>query len=216
MENVLSKRFPAAVQRRNPEIWCGDERDRTVGLLSAIPRPPNEIDSLRTQTFFRFRERQQFSITARKTLTWASLGGIRVRDRQLKRRRTAMDIDDLRRRADAGNVAAQSILGVLYLEGGEIDLNYAEALRLLSGAAAKGASRAMLNLARMYHEGIGCPRTPSKQVAGMRRRHREESFSRRSHSPGCTRPGRLEGEPRGSGEVVWGGRRAGGESRGLR
>ncbi len=71
-----------------------------------------------------------------------------------------MDIDELRRRADAGNVASQSILGILYLEGRDTEANYAEALRLLSAAAAKGASRAMLNLARMHHEGIGTPADP--------------------------------------------------------
>jgi TPR repeat protein len=35
-----------------------------------------------------------------------------------------MNIQDLRRKAESGNVAAQSILGACYLEGFETDVDY--------------------------------------------------------------------------------------------
>jgi len=66
-----------------------------------------------------------------------------------------MDIDGLRRKAAAGNCAAQSVLGALYLDGIDTEVNYAEAFRFLSAAANQGASRAIANLARMFAEGLG-------------------------------------------------------------
>lgn len=66
-----------------------------------------------------------------------------------------MNIDDLRERAASGSVVAQSILGICYLQGTEVEVDYNEALRLLSLAAEKGASRASVSLARMYEEGLG-------------------------------------------------------------
>jgi TPR repeat protein len=69
-----------------------------------------------------------------------------------------MDIPDLRRKADSGNVAAQAILGSCYLDGIDVEINYGEAFRLLSAAAGQGASRAVANLARMYAEGLGIPK----------------------------------------------------------
>jgi TPR repeat protein len=54
-------------------------------------------------------------------------------------------------------VAAKTILGISYLEGSGVDVNYDEAFRLLSEAAAQGASRAIVYLASMYAEGRGVP-----------------------------------------------------------
>jgi TPR repeat protein len=69
-----------------------------------------------------------------------------------------MNIPDLRQKAESGNVAAESILGICYLDGVEMQVDYALALRFLSAAAAKGASRAMVGLARMHAEGLGIPK----------------------------------------------------------
>ncbi|MGC2210979.1 MAG: tetratricopeptide repeat protein [Candidatus Korobacteraceae bacterium] len=66
-----------------------------------------------------------------------------------------MDIAVLRNKAKDGNVAAQTILGICYLDGIDVEADYHEALRLLSAAAGSGASRAMLNLARIHSEGLG-------------------------------------------------------------
>jgi TPR repeat protein len=70
----------------------------------------------------------------------------------------AMNIPDLRQKADSGDLASQTALGVCYLEGLGAERNYSDAFRLLSQAAERGASRAMVNLARMYLEGLGVPR----------------------------------------------------------
>lgn len=68
-----------------------------------------------------------------------------------------MSIEDLRRKADAGNVVAQSILGLSYLYGIDVPVDLAEALRLLSMAVAAGAPRAAFGLAEMYRQGLGVP-----------------------------------------------------------
>ncbi len=41
------------------------------------------------------------------------------------------------------------------MDGLDVDVDYPKAFRLLSEAASKGASRAILNLARMYAQGLG-------------------------------------------------------------
>jgi TPR repeat protein len=66
-----------------------------------------------------------------------------------------MNIPDLQRKAQAGSVVAQSVLGACYLDGVDVEINYPEAFRLLSAAADRRAPRAMANLARMYAEGLG-------------------------------------------------------------
>ena len=71
------------------------------------------------------------------------------------------DIPDLRKKADSGNPAAQSILGVCYLHGIDVDVNYSEAFRLLSVAK---TSRAVVNLAWMYAEGLGIPKDMAQAI----------------------------------------------------
>ncbi len=66
-----------------------------------------------------------------------------------------MDMTDLRNKAESGSCVAQSVLGMCYLSGIDVEVNYQEAFRLLSAAANQGASRAVVNLARMYAEGLG-------------------------------------------------------------
>jgi TPR repeat protein len=66
-----------------------------------------------------------------------------------------MNIDELRTQAEAGSVVAQTILGICYLHGIDVGVDCAEAFRLLSKASERGASRAMLNLAGMFHRGQG-------------------------------------------------------------
>jgi TPR repeat protein len=66
-----------------------------------------------------------------------------------------LNISDLRKESDSGSRAAQGALGICYLYGHEVEVNYKEAFRLLSLA---GASRAVVNLARMHAEGLGVPK----------------------------------------------------------
>ena len=72
-----------------------------------------------------------------------------------------MNIPELRRKAESGSVVDQAVLGLCYLYGREVEIDYSEALRLLSIAKDKGASRAVVNLARMYAEGLGIPKDVS-------------------------------------------------------
>src|SRR5262245_10751081 len=69
-----------------------------------------------------------------------------------------MNIPELQQKAESGSVVAQSTLGICYLYGREVEFNYQEAFRLLSAAKDKGASRAVVNLAHMYAEGLGVPK----------------------------------------------------------
>jgi TPR repeat protein len=45
-----------------------------------------------------------------------------------------MDIEDLRRWAEAGSPSAQTILGISYLHGYDVVVDYSEAFKLLSAA----------------------------------------------------------------------------------
>ena len=72
-----------------------------------------------------------------------------------------MDIPDLRKKSDSGSRAAQGALGICYLYGHEVEVNYKEAFRLLSLA---GTSRAVVNLARMHAEGMGVPKDLAEAI----------------------------------------------------
>ena len=76
-----------------------------------------------------------------------------------------MDVTELKRKAEAGNCAAQSLIGAYYLFGHEsIRIDYTEAFRFLSAAARRGSSRAVANLAFIYEEGLGIPRDIAKAI----------------------------------------------------
>jgi TPR repeat protein len=75
-----------------------------------------------------------------------------------------MNIADLKREAESGSIVAQSILGICYLYGRGVRVNHKEAFRLLSAATEKRASRAVLNLARMYAEGLGIPQDLAEAI----------------------------------------------------
>jgi TPR repeat protein len=75
-----------------------------------------------------------------------------------------VDIDKLHQKAAAGNVVAQCVLGICYLDGIDVGVDYAQALRLLSAAAEHGAPRAVAALARMYSEGLGVSKNIGEAV----------------------------------------------------
>jgi uncharacterized protein len=75
-----------------------------------------------------------------------------------------MDIEGLRARAAAGSCVAQTVLGICYLDGIEVGVDYAEAFRLLTSASEMGAPRAVLNLARMYAQGLGVSRDTRRAI----------------------------------------------------
>jgi TPR repeat protein len=65
------------------------------------------------------------------------------------------EIEKLREKAEKGSVVAQSVLGIRYLHGYDVERDYAEAFRWLSAASAHHAPRAMVNLGIMYEHGLG-------------------------------------------------------------
>lgn len=69
----------------------------------------------------------------------------------------ALDIEEMRRKAEAGSCVAQGVLGACLLYGIEVEVDYAEAFRWLSAAAEQRASRPTLHLAYMYQQGLGTP-----------------------------------------------------------
>jgi TPR repeat protein len=75
-----------------------------------------------------------------------------------------VNISDLRQKAESGSVVAQSILGICYLNGTDVEVDYNEAFRLLSAAAGRGAPRAATNLARMYADGLAVPQNLSEAI----------------------------------------------------
>ena len=91
-----------------------------------------------------------------------------------------MNISDLRKEADSGNVVAQTVLGTCYLDGTEVEINHAEAFRLLSLAADRGAARAMVNLARIYMEGLGVSKDLAEGIRWYEEPRKEARSKRRS------------------------------------
>lgn len=75
-----------------------------------------------------------------------------------------MDIAGLRRESESGNLIALTILGICYLDGIGVPVNYGEAFRLLSQAAQHRLPRAEVNLARMHAEGLGTPQDPAAAI----------------------------------------------------
>jgi TPR repeat protein len=75
-----------------------------------------------------------------------------------------MDIEEKRRLAEAGSCAAQSILGLSYLYGYNVEVDYKEAFRFLSAAADQGSSRAVLNLGIMHAKGLGIPQNVPEAI----------------------------------------------------
>jgi len=58
---------------------------------------------------------------------------------------------------EEGSVVAQGFLGISYLYGLDVPMGYAAALRWLTPAVERGASRPTFHLGRMHEEGWGVP-----------------------------------------------------------
>jgi TPR repeat protein len=75
-----------------------------------------------------------------------------------------MDLVEKRRKAEAGSCVAQTTLGISYLYGVDVAVDYKEAFKFLSAAATQGASRAVLNLGIMYAKGLGIPQNATEAI----------------------------------------------------
>ena len=68
-----------------------------------------------------------------------------------------MNVRELQSEAEGGSVVAQGLLGISYLYGNDVPTDYTVALRWLTAAADRGASRPIFHLGRMHEEGWGVP-----------------------------------------------------------
>lgn len=60
--------------------------------------------------------------------------------------------------AQAGDVAAQYNLGVMYFEGKDAPQDYLEAAKWYGAAADQGDGQAQFNLGLMFYQGLGLPK----------------------------------------------------------
>ena len=74
----------------------------------------------------------------------------------------AQDFDEVKRKAQKGDVEAQYDLGVMYAEGQGVAQNYGEAMKWVKKAAKKGNAEAQYKLGWMYAAGKGVSRNPGK------------------------------------------------------
>ena len=80
----------------------------------------------------------------------------------------AQDFDEVKRKAEKGDVEAQYDLGVMYAEGQGVAQNYAEAMKWVKKAAKKGNAEAQYKLGWMYAAGKGTSRNAKKAVKWYR------------------------------------------------
>ncbi|MES1261335.1 MAG: hypothetical protein ABUS49_06315 [Acidobacteriota bacterium] len=77
----------------------------------------------------------------------------------------ALDIQEIRRRAEAGSAVNECALGLCYLYGVDVPVDYGRAFGLLFSAAGKRVTRARLHLGFMYVEGWGTRRNVPEAIA---------------------------------------------------
>ena len=83
-------------------------------------------------------------------------------------RAAAIDVEQTRRRAAAGDARAQNDLGLAYHHGDGVERDAFEAFRWYSAAAAHGLATAEYNLGLLYDEGVGMPRDPAQAARWYR------------------------------------------------
>ncbi|MFQ5983968.1 MAG: tetratricopeptide repeat protein [Alphaproteobacteria bacterium] len=87
----------------------------------------------------------------------AARGGLEEGNKALERGDFAGALTELRPLAEAGDAAAQNLLGVMHVRGFGVAQDYAEAARWYRMAAAQGLARAQNNLGTLYRFGLGVP-----------------------------------------------------------
>ena len=76
----------------------------------------------------------------------------------------ALAIELWRPLADAGDLKAQTYMGLMYDNGWGVPQDYAEAHRWFKGAAEKGYAKAQYHLAFSYHQGRGVQRSQTEAL----------------------------------------------------
>jgi TPR repeat protein len=88
-----------------------------------------------------------------------------------------MNIPKLQEEAATGSVVAQGVLGLCYLLGDEVAVDYEQAFKWLSMAAKRGASRSQWGLAHMLAEGLGVEKNMAEAIPLFKSAARTGEFS---------------------------------------
>ena len=77
----------------------------------------------------------------------------------------SIDIDEMRRKAEAGDTTSQAILGTLSMHGEEgIAVDYAEAFKWLSAANAEKTIYYLTDLGHLYEHGLGVQKDTTEAI----------------------------------------------------
>jgi TPR repeat protein len=133
------------------------EKERQALRRAAASQAAEDDSGINFEDIPRLTDEQLASMAPLRDV--AKGGGKRVRLAQSKNLRYLIEVDmniaNLHEKAKSGSVVAQTVLGICYLDGIDVEVDYSEALRLLSDAARQGAPRAVASLGRMYAQGLG-------------------------------------------------------------
>jgi len=78
-------------------------------------------------------------------------------------------LDELRQKAEQGDVSAQSVLGAMYVTGQGVPKDEAEAIKWLRKAAEQGEATAQYNLGNMYFDGLGVAKDEVEAARWLRK-----------------------------------------------
>lgn len=143
--------------------WLRRRAEKTAasGDADAIARVANEIITILSFPEFNLNEEEQ-----------ASVG--RVIEALIRRRAKIMadregDVESVRKRAEAGDPAAQRALGFRYSQGVDVEKDEKKAFEWTRKAAEQGDAKAMLNLANDYAHGDGVAKDRAKAIIWYRK-----------------------------------------------
>lgn len=143
--------------------WLQRRAEKPVasGDADAIAKVANEIINILSFPEFNLNEEEQDAVG-------------REIDSLLHRRNKIMadregDVESVKKRAAAGDPAAQRALGFRYSQGVDVEKDEKKALEWTKKAAEQGDAKAMLNLANSYANGDGVAKDKTKAITWYRK-----------------------------------------------
>lgn len=143
--------------------WLRRRSEKTVasGDADAIAKVANEIINILSFPEFNLNEEEQ-------GLVGGEIEGLIRRRNKIMADREG-DVDSVRKRAEAGDPAAQRALGFRYSQGVDVEKDKKKAFEWTKKAADQGDAKAMLNLANDYANGDGVTKNKAKAVKWYRK-----------------------------------------------
>ena len=142
------------LRRRTEKAVTSDDAD-------AIEKVANEITSTLSSTEFNLNEEEQGALGRAMERLNRRCNKI-VADRE-------GDVESVRKRAEAGDPAAQRALGFRYSHGVDVGKDLQKGLKWTRKAVEQGDARAMLDLANAYVDGEGVTKDAAKAIALYRK-----------------------------------------------